>query len=154
MKDGDIYRWRYTNERAKGGLGSWGAYHCKSQRARVCNGKLFDTYWGSQSDGSWLNPEEIELEYLGNENELQEISSGKIAYYDPSDVIDMRHSNNSRDKIYIKPGANFSAAAMMDHVKAKLEAAESDIRIAEGRAERYREAIIQIKNGDLEKVYL
>lgn len=154
MKDGDIYCWRYKDEIAKGGCGSWGAYHCKSQRARVRNGQLFDTYWSSPSDGSWLNPEEIDLEYLGNENELQEIPSSKVAYYDRSDVIDMRHMNNTRDKVYIKPGTKLSADAMMSHAKAKLEDAESDIRVAESRAERYREVITQIENGDLEKVFL
>ena len=94
MRDGDIYRWLWKDEAKRNDFGGFGAYHCYSQIAVAKAGRLFDTYWSDHSKS--LDPDQIELTLLGNSNEMTEIRQYDICYYDRADIVDTRHSNNSR----------------------------------------------------------
>ena len=68
MREGDIYRWRYKPEieEKRGGLGGFGAYHCKSCTA-VFDGKyLIDTFWGQRSTENAVAHERVVITLVGN----------------------------------------------------------------------------------------
>ena len=73
IKDGDIFRWKYTDEKP-GDNHPWQRYHCKSQIAIAKDGRLMDTYWSGHSDHWWEYDEALEklvLTFLGNFSELE-----------------------------------------------------------------------------------
>lgn len=147
LKDGDVYFWRWKAPK------DFMPYHCRSQIAVVENGVLKDTFWSSGGE-RMLRPEDIETEYQGNIHEMTEIREYEVDYYRPEDVVDMRHSNSSRAKIYAKPGAARNADCMLAHIQYRIERAQSEIRSAESLIERLREEETKIKAGELEEIYL
>lgn len=152
MREGDIYRWRWADEDQRD-LGSFGAYHCCSRWAVFRNGKLMDTYWAG-FENKILSAEKVELTLVANEDELREIASYETPYYRPSDIVDMRHANNSHGPIYLRNGAEKDAATMLSVVRSKKEEAERVIRFATDQIARCAEMEEQIAKGNLSEVYL
>jgi len=153
MKNGDIYFWSWKDSESPHDTYSL-SYWCKSRKAIVVDGELYDTYWGDRSNG-WLDPERVDLDFKGNINDYEVSDWGIHEYYDPSDLIDMRHANDTNGKIYIRKGAQRSRAVMMEKAVYKLEEAESRIRSAQYDVERWTNKIKEINAAeDLTKVYL
>lgn len=147
MKDGDVYFWHWKKP------GDFMPYHCWAQKAVVINGFLKDTYWHDGGEKP-LNVDDIKAEYQGNIHEMAVIHENEIDYYRPEDVVDMRHANSSRAKIYVKQGTIRNAACMRKHIKYRIECAEREIRMAESLIERLREAEAKIEESCLDEVYL
>ena len=128
-------------------------YHCRAQKAVVVRGMLKDTFWHDGGEKP-LRLEDIDIEYQGNIHVMREILDHETNYYRPKDVVDMRHSNSSRAKIYIKPGTIRNADRMREHIDYRIERAEAEIRSAESLIERLSEARGAIAVGNLDKIYL
>lgn len=150
MREGDIYRWRYTEEyEDTRGL----SYHCRSRIAVYENGRLYDTFWGSSpTDTSWLNPDKVHLTLLGNRNDLEELSDNE-EYYNPEDLVVMRHSNNSRAKTLVKPEATRDPEVMRKLALEKRGKAERDLQSAARDIARAEVALDAINRGDIDKLY-
>lgn len=149
MKNGDIYFWRWKEPRETM------PYHCCACKAEFANGLLMDTFWypGSDSQYRWTAEEAEErlfLEYRGNENEMRPITEQEIDYYNSCDVVDMRHSNNSRAPIYVHKDAKRNQGRMLDYLEGKREREESKIRISQSTLERIAEAEKNVLAGDLD----
>lgn len=151
MKDGDIYFWRWKDNRRHADGKPYGAYHCKSQKAIFENGALRDTYWCGLSGGR-LNLDDVVVEFQGNVNEMTEIC--EPAYYLDKDVVDMRHPNSSTAKIYLKVGAVRDPDTMRELAAYQIERSESEIRYTQGLIEQLNEAITQIDAGELDKIHI
>lgn len=141
LRDGDVFRWEWIDppEHAP--------YWCKSQIAVVRGGELFDTYWEASSPTRILK-DRVKLTLLGNLYEMTQITRGDEQYYDPADVVDMRHANSSRASIYIQPGAVRSAAKIVDRIRRKIEEAQNTKRHAELTIERLTETLAQVQKGE------
>ncbi|MEO1564130.1 MAG: hypothetical protein AAFR98_11900 [Pseudomonadota bacterium] len=154
MREGDIYRWRYKQEieKKRGGLGGFGAYHCKSCIA-VFDGKhLVDTFWGQRSTEHAIDPERVDLVLVGNKNDLIELNDNE-AYYDPNDLVVMRHSNDSRAKTLMKPDAKRDPDVMRKLLVQKRGDAEREMQSASRDLERIAVALHRLENGEINKLY-
>jgi hypothetical protein len=157
--DGDIFRWRYKDEKPEH-LREYGRYHCKSLIAVAQKGWLVDTFWSSPTDGSWLAtyadaPGKLELSKLGNFADLEKRDDYHRFYYDDADVVDLSHSNSSRDNLYIRKGAVRSREKMRAVMLERIETAKRELQSAQWRLERERKILVDLDAAtDLDKVYL
>jgi hypothetical protein len=150
MHEGDIYFWRYLDEDGRGGVGPYGCYHCWSQKAVFRDGRLFDTYWGDSS--KVVNPDVVELTLKGNLADLTEISHYQAEFYNPRDIVDMRHANNSRGPVYRRNGASRCVKTIRDHLDGKISEAQSEIRMAQSRLDHYANQAEKIARGEIDEV--
>lgn len=164
--EGDIYFWSWnaaTMERHR--KSQWGGMdpnHCCSHKAIIdSRGRLLDTYWhgGSDSSRTWTQEaaqSQLDLTYIGNLGALVKISYWELDYYEPGDVVDMRHLNNSSGLTFHKPGAVRSRERMLDVVRQRRKEARSQMDSAIYTLERCAvlEAHLRSPNVDLYEVYL
>lgn len=156
--EGDVFRWSYKDEGPED-RSPYRRYHCCSMIGIVAaNGRMYDTYWSTRSqDDRSFGPddrERLKLTYLGNMNDFDRRSEGERDYYDDADIMDLNHSNSSRNNFYIRKGAKRSRKKMLAYARERLKKAESDERWARERAQRHRETIARIQAGEIENVYL
>lgn len=149
LKEGDIYRWGY---REPGDDRNYGRYHCCSNIAIVDkHGRLRDTFWSCGSDGRSFGVDdlpELELTYLGNMTHLERHPEWQADYYDDADIVNLNHSNSTRDNFYIRKGAKRSPAKMLASAHYKLERAESAKRSAEWDIDRLTKTIASLEAGE------
>lgn len=153
LLEGDIYRWAYRDPNVD--MRQYGTYHCCSRIAVVKNGRLRDTYWGmsSGSDGRHFGPDDLwrlDLEILGNFADLEKVPDYNEDYYDDADIVNLNHSNSSRDNFYVRKGAKRSQAKMLEVARKRLEDSLSAERMAAWNSQRLRESIARIEAGDIE----
>jgi hypothetical protein len=152
LKDGQIYRWRWADEaRHLDGLRSWGSYHCKSKIAIVKGGRLIDTYWSDMSSDRAVHREDVQLTLLCDQS-WPTIRKYDLPLYDPADVVDTRHPNDSGAPIYLRPGAVKSAARMLDQIEYLEDQAKGEIRSAQWQLERMAKYRDHIDAGRLDEV--
>jgi len=152
--DGQIYRWRWIDDaRHQDGQHPWGTYHCRSQIAVVKNGRLVDTYWFDGGTDSVLDPSKVKLTFFADERWPQ-ISEWQVPYYDSADVRDTRHPNNSRAPIYLRIGAQRSAARILEEIEYRESKAHSAIRSAKSSLELLAEARALLDIGKIDEVML
>lgn len=154
LKEGDIFSWRYADEaeRVKKASGNYTTvYWCRSQRAVFHEGRLRDTYWYSGSEHSYLNADSVVLTFLGNPEDMQEISIHYKAFYRPEDVVDMNHANNSGAPVYVK--GERDPELMKAYYASWRERFEGDIRLAQDRIKDCDNAIADIERGELNKYF-
>lgn len=152
IKDGDIFRWSYREPV------DYNRYHCCSRIAVATRGRLLDTFWSGSYDGARsFGPDDfprLDLTYLGNFADLEKTPEWEADYYADADIVNLNHSNSTRDNFYIRKGAKRSAAKMLEVARRKLEESESKKRMAESAIERLHETIAKIETGEIEGVYL
>ena len=150
MKDGDIFTWTFKGDNID--YGSYGSYHCYSQKAVFENGRLYDTYWSSGGRCRALDPAKVNLTYRGNKHEMTEIREDEARFYRPKDVVDMRHANASRAPIYIQPGATRDAATMRELIQSKIERETATIKSSHRYIERLEEDLEKTKRSEESRV--
>jgi hypothetical protein len=152
MREGDIYNWRWADSEKHADSANFRNYHCKSCIAEFDGKALTDTFWGSRTDGSWLNPEDVDLTLLGNKNDMT-VLTDRPEFYRPEDLVSMKHSNNSGAPIYLKAEAKRNAEVMRDLLRRKQEEKRYAIRSATQDLERLAVAERDIENGLIDKLY-
>lgn len=155
LKEGDVYSWTYADRLD---TGAWGTYHCCSRIAIVgANGRLRDTFWSSSNDGKSFGVDDLpnlHLTFLANMADLKKANEHEARYYDDADIVNLNHSNSSRDNFYLRNGAKRSQAKMLESAHRMLKEAESSARMAVQRANELRVAIVRIETGEITDVYL
>lgn len=146
MKEGDIYHWLWRDEFRKNDFGAFQSYHCKSRIAVYSNGTLNDTFWSGDNDG-FLDPTAVTLELQGNANEMTVLSDNP-EYYRDSDLVSMKHSNNSNAPIYLKKGAKRDAETMQECLQHRLEHSKYKIESHKRTVLELSTAIKKIRSGD------
>lgn len=147
LREGDVFRWHY---REPGEAQQYGRYHCCSQIGIVKNGRLTDTFWFG-GDNRSFGPDSIaalNLTPLGNLADYEKAREYQAEYYDDADIMNLNHSNSTRDNFYLRKGAVRSAAKMLEVAKCKLERSETDERSAVRRQEELRATIARIEAGE------
>jgi hypothetical protein len=151
FRKGDIYSWKYKPEIKDKCNDIYLLYHCLSQIAIVnCNRKLEDTYYWS--GGAIINPEDVELTFLGNLNDYATIPRYDKFKYNPDDIIDLRNENYSNAPLYLRKGATESYESKLKHYKEELESIETDLRYAIGRKNEILQEINNIKQIGKERI--
>src|SRR5690554_3386380 len=88
LREGDVYRFSYHQDRARGDL-SW----CFDGQVVVRDGRLVDTYWGGTAvdygDGRVVQPSEGTLTFVCNLADVEDIHESERRYYADEDVIDL-----------------------------------------------------------------
>lgn len=143
LVEGDICNWQWKEGHRK-------IVDCYSHRGVFRNGSFYDTYWHSEQ--TIINLSEIELTFLGNINNYEEILHHRKIYYDPSDIIDMRHANDSHAPVLLKKGAKRSAKAMLEYAMYEKDKAISQRDSAERRIQTMDFHISLIDDGRLDEV--
>lgn len=161
-REGDIFRWRWKDEKLHGDSGPWRSYHCKSQIAIFHSGEFYDTFWLHCYGDGWnfssdriLRPDSITLEkHEGNYADMKRIRPYDAPYYRPEDIVDLRHSNDSNAPIYLRPGATRNAEVILEEIAYRRDRAEGEIRSAQHTIERLDAARALAEAGKLDEVYL
>jgi len=162
IKLNDIYRWSYTSAK----ISSIKAYSCDVYWAvsRICVAKqnaanelyLEDTFWhggdNKRFELSQINTE-IELQYLGNFEELVEFKDD-INFYEENQIINLNHSNSSRNNIYIKRGAKRSLEKMKKYAQFLIDEKEREVVYLKDNIERLRGKLSELNENNLDKIYL
>lgn len=144
-----MYFWRW-----KDGVldGTPSPYHCWSRKAVVgADGKLRDTYWSDNTD-KLVPLDYAELTYRGNINEMKKIYHYEAQFYCDKDVVDMRHSNNSRAQVYVVPGAERDPGVMRDLVLERIETARREIEYHTRMIDTFKAELSAIDEGRLSEV--
>lgn len=149
MRDGDIYFWRWKDD-----IDRYMPYHCCSQKAIVKNGVMVDTFWGQSVSNKVLRPDEVVSEFKGNVDEMMEIRHYETDCYRREDIIDMRHSNDSRAPIYVKRGTPRDQKTMKEAIEYRIEKRRSEIHSAEWAIERLQQDLEKVNAGQLDDVFL
>lgn len=148
LKEGDIFRWRWTDEIAAKRQKDCGStvYWCMSQIAVCKDGKLVDTFWGSSGSNYTLDMDRVVVTFLGNPSEMKVIPEAERVFYKPEDVVNMNHANNSRAPVYAK--GERDPEIMKQYFQYKRDRFESDARFSLSRCEDCRQAIAAIEAGN------
>ena len=152
MLEGDVYDWRWADDAKHADCGPYRSYHCFSRIAVVKDGMLCDTFWSSA--GSKLSPDAVVLTLLGNLNGMTEIRESEARYYCGEDIVDMRHSNNSRASVYLKSGAEKDRDTMLEYIRRERDQAASEARFNASKIERMDDLEKVVIAGNLNDVYL
>jgi|WetSurMetagenome_2_1015567.scaffolds.fasta_scaffold01001_8 hypothetical protein len=157
IKDGDIFFWSYKDElKHKDSMTYW----AKSRYAIAKDGILRDTFWSNHCDGFNLTYEkaldELELQYLGNLNELEKKSEYFVDYYDEKDCVNINHSNSLKGNFYIRCGAKRSKKKMVEVIKYKIEKERGNIKFSVNEIKYLKRALKEIEDGCvlLDNVYI
>lgn len=153
LKDGQIYRWRWADDKRDADCGQYGSYHCRSRIAIVHGGKLIDTYWSGMISDGRLNKDDVLVELIADKS-WQKIKKWDLPYYDSSDVIDTRHANDGNAPIYLKPGATRSKQAIIESIDYRVQQAEQNIRSAQFELERLAQKRVLAEEGRLDEIAL
>lgn len=148
MRDGDIYDWEWKEE-----PDTAQPYWCYSRRAVVRNGKLVDTYWGRTEPKS-VTPEKVNLTFVANFDDLEEIGEWKIRYYKTSDIVDMRHANSSNAKVYRRKGAKRDPETMIQHAQDSIRECEAQIQSDQRQIDFLKRAISLVEAGKIDEAHL
>lgn len=143
--EGQIWRWRYKEDDR--------SYWCKSRIAVVKNGRLIDTYWSDLSSEHEVRVADVDLTFLCDQT-WPAIRAWEVAYYDAADIADTRHANSSRASVYLRPGAQRSAAAILTEIEQREETARSEISMAQHRLASMAKARDLVAAGKLSEVSL
>lgn len=155
FNEGDIFRWSYRDPNTDNR--NYGSYHCCSRIAVFKGGLLRDTFWGSGSEGRWFRPEDfpkLELTFVANFSDLESAHEYQADYYDDADIVNLNHSNSTRDNFYLRKDAVRSQKKMLEVARYKLANSLSAERIAAQKSEQYRAAIAKIEAGEIEEISL
>jgi hypothetical protein len=146
-RENDVFRWHWK-------LGRAPIVGCYAHLAVFLNGGLRDTFWYDWPTRSYIDLDRVDLTLLGNIDDCVEIKRWDVPYYDPADIIDMSHSNNSRAPIYLKKSATKSQEWMLSVAENKFAEAQRAKESAERDIARLQDVLKQIRAGDLTEVSL
>lgn len=143
MKKGDYFNWRYKLEY----LPEHMAYHCCSQICVFDGNKLTDTFWIGSSNNV-IDESKCELTFLGNINDYDKLKQWDIKYYDPKDIMDLRHSNSFEKDVLLKKGAKKNFYLIKSRINSKIEEHKHDIDYRKRQIENLNKELVKINNGE------
>lgn len=144
IKDGDIFKWSWKPGEM---VGQSDIYWCKSRIAIAKNGLLFDTFW-STGDNFKVPADKVDLKFIANMSDLTTIFYDDAKSYDPADVVDLRHCNNShKENVFIRTGAERSARKMAERIRRAIEDAEREARYLKDKIVRLNAELSNVEHG-------
>lgn len=149
MKENDIYKWSWKDEHLPSK--NYGdAYWCCARLAKVIDGNLMDLFWsmGESSHSRKLDINKIDLVYLGNLDDYQEVrTTDEFKYYNKEDTLDILHANHSGNWgkcFFIKKGAVKSKDKIKQELVKRLEDLEYQAQSIQRDIVRANEKLIEL----------
>jgi hypothetical protein len=162
FKNNDVIRWWYSEDELKRrnhGNNNGTTYWCMSQLAIFKDGFFRDTFWWHGSDNKKIYLKElenvIEFKYLGNLDDYEK-HSNPYERYNPDDILNLNHANNSRDNIYLKKGAKIDRNVVEKNLKEELDKVISEASYYTRRIESMNQKIEEFNettDENLDKFY-
>lgn len=168
IKEKDIFHWSYTDVYISKIQYNTDIYWCQSRICIAREKKLYnlqtdkydlkeiileDTYWSTDKAYFRLKDigESIDIEYLGNLDELEELKDEERFY---SNLVDLRHSNSSSRNIYIKKGQKRDITKVREAMEYQIGELQREIESKEWRLKRAKEQLANLNEETVNKVYL
>ena len=149
MKENDIYKWSWKDEHIPSK--NYGdAYWCCARLAKVIKGDLMDLFWsmGESSESKRLDSNKVDLVYLGNLDDYQEVRTiDEFKYYNKEDTLNISHSNNSGNWgrcFFIKKCAVKSKDKIKQELAIRLEDLEYQSRSIQRDIVRANEKLMEL----------
>jgi hypothetical protein len=137
LKEGDVYRFSYSQaERDKAAQGWAGSlHHCFDGQVVARDGKLCDTFWGfDASEPRIVRPDQGELTFVCNLNDVRDIREYEQRWYDAVDVFNITRHHGHYKRFVVRKDATISAARMLEEVRKKRHDVEDELRRAASSA--------------------
>lgn len=158
FREGDVYRFTYSQaEHEKANRGWSGAlHHCFEGTVIVRDGKLCDAFWGMEaSEPRIVRPEQGELTFVCNLNDVRPIRSYEAIQYAEADVFRITEQHGYTKKYFVRKDAEVSAARMLDEVRKKRHEVEDEMKraVSSGASTLFQLGELQraLESGDLSK---
>ena len=159
MKDNDIYKWSWKDEHLPSK--NYGdAYWCCARLAKVIKGDLMDLFWsmGESSQSRKLDINKVDLMYLGNLDDYQEVrTTDEFKYYNQEDTLNILHANHSGNWgkcFFIKKDAVKSKDKIRQELVKRLEDLEYQARSVQRDIARTNEKLTELDScADLTKFW-
>ena len=149
MKENDRKKWSWKDEHLPSK--NYGeAYWCCARLAKVIDGNLMDLFWsmGESSHSRKLDINKIDLVYLGNLDDYQEVrTTDEFKYYNKEDTLDILHANHSGNWgkcFFIKKGAVKSKDKIKQELVKRLEDLEYQAQSIQRDIVRANEKLIEL----------
>lgn len=164
VKLNDIYRWSYTAktlEKLNHGQNNGTTYWAVS-RFCICKQRTNGEFYLEDTFGSYENrifeidqiDDKIELEYLGNFDDLIQIDEHNTIYYDDSDIVDITHGNSFRKEIYLKKDAKKSLNKVIRIMTSNIETLTRKIESAKYSLDKWKNDLAKLTEENLDNIYL
>ena len=148
FKEGDFYRWSYKDEILRG---TTDLYWCKSRIAYFNGDYLHDTYWSSSSSQHIVDPDKVDLVFMGNIFDYEKISEHEKQYYDIKDILDISHPNNRLgDNLFVRKGASRSKDIMLVKLQEQIDKTQSEIDYHKRNLEFLLDKQTQLQNDEVD----
>jgi len=155
----DIVFWSYSENKLES-LKGYSPYHCRSQIAVFDGKKFVDTFWHYGSDNFCFGQEKIGsdiiVEYVGNfaDIEKQHFRIDCLRqYYDPKDIVNLNHSNNTGGNLYLRKGAKRCLKTMKEFLSGKIESAEREIEYKKQSQESDKKSLENLTEETISSIY-
>lgn len=140
LKERDVFRFSYSDA-AIARMRSPNPYWCFDGQLIVRNGRLCDTYWAGHKlsaggDERVVRPEDGDLQFICNLDDVQEIHESECRYYDSADIINLSHQHGCYRFFAIRKGTPKSQRAMLDWLDKKAECLRGDITLSRRHLEQ------------------
>ena len=151
MKENDIYKWSWKDEHLPSK--NYGdAYWCCARLAKVIDGNLMDLFWsmGQSSQSKRLDINKVDLMYLGNLDDYQEVrTTDEFKYYNKEDTLNISHANHSGNWgkcFFIKKGAVKSKDKIKQELVKRLEDLEYQAQSIQRDIARAKEKLAKLED--------
>lgn len=158
LNEGDVFTFSYSQaERDKAAQGWAGSlHHCFDGQLVVRNGKLCDTFWGFEaSEPRIVRPDQGELTFVCNLNDVREIREYETRQYDAADVFNLTHHHGHHKRFAVRKNATTSGTRMLEEIRMKRSVTEDEMKRAVASAAStlfmLGELQARIEAGDLSK---
>lgn len=162
MNVGDIYFWSWKEIRDSDRLAGttyWASdRYCVAVEDYEGVKRLIDTYsynehveyslfdYESLDRGCIVDPEEVELKYLGNVSNYRKVNKADIIDYKSDDVLAVPCHKGYRTVFMVKKNASKDVATMINNLKGLIEDKECVIRCATIDIENYKRALKNLED--------
>lgn len=153
IKINDVYKFWYNAQWRKKILGSNWCFDGQLIVKENDKGKLFlvDTYWGDSCENKSFTLEQAlehgKLTFVCNLNDIEEIRTSEMNYYDDEDLFDPSRQHGCYKEFYKRKGAKKSANKMERVLKEKIEDIEREIKSKERDLEWTKGKLEELKMG-------
>lgn len=157
LKINDVYKFRYNEEYLEK---LFEPYHCFDAQLIVKQGihnlYLEDTYWSTGNNKTFTLEQALEkgtLEFVCNLDEVEEIRSYDMRYYDDNDLFNLSRQHNCYGEYYKRKSAKKSAKKMEQVLIDEIKEIEHAIKSKEWDLKRANEKLEKLRLGDMD-IYL
>lgn len=159
LKLNDYYNFRYNEAETKR---IFEPYHCFDGKLIVKENYkkefiLVDTYWSSSDNRTFTLERALNegtLEFVCNLDDVEEIKQYDLIYYADEDLFNLSYQHGCYKRYAKRKGAVRSREKMLRIIKERISEAEYKLRSAQNSIEQLNKVFEEVKEGDINKIYI